>query len=266
MSHFFQRLASAAIQPSTTLKLRPLSGSVYAPSRLPFAEEVVVNPGADRADAPMPPRREAPVRSANQPLLSAPPPPPARDEKSVAVSPKSAEASSFISPANRREDLVQPETPAAETPLERATIRPLRSFTASPMAEKGARIEIENQADSTTRILPDRPPREQLLPSAEQALAPSPPNPPSTSAPIAARTAPLLPPQLPAAGDQRLKTPEPSRRAVLPGGEGEEINIHIGRIEVAAVSPPPARPAAAAAPRKSLNLEEYLRRGNRRAG
>jgi hypothetical protein len=39
-----------------------------------------------------------------------------------------------------------------------------------------------------------------------------------------------------------------------------DVEIHIGRIEVTAVSPPP--PAAAAKPaRKSINLSEYLRNG-----
>lgn len=43
--------------------------------------------------------------------------------------------------------------------------------------------------------------------------------------------------------------------------EPDEIHIHIGRIEVAAVAPPPPR-AAAPAPRKGINLDEYLRRGS----
>jgi len=38
------------------------------------------------------------------------------------------------------------------------------------------------------------------------------------------------------------------------------VEIHIGRIEVTAVSPPPAAPVAKAA-RKSINLSEYLRNG-----
>jgi hypothetical protein len=39
-----------------------------------------------------------------------------------------------------------------------------------------------------------------------------------------------------------------------------DIEIHIGRIEVTAVSPPPAAPAAKAA-RKSISLDDYLRNG-----
>lgn len=50
-------------------------------------------------------------------------------------------------------------------------------------------------------------------------------------------------------------------RASAQRSEPDEIHIHIGRIEVAAVAPQPQR-AAAPAPRKGLNLDEYLRRGS----
>ena len=46
--------------------------------------------------------------------------------------------------------------------------------------------------------------------------------------------------------------------------EADEIQIHIGRIEVTAVPPPAPRPTAPPA-RKALNLEEYLERGRGRA-
>lgn len=44
------------------------------------------------------------------------------------------------------------------------------------------------------------------------------------------------------------------------GADRGDVEIHIGRIEVTAVSPPPAAPVAKAA-RKSINLSEYLRNG-----
>lgn len=50
-------------------------------------------------------------------------------------------------------------------------------------------------------------------------------------------------------------------RASAPRREPDEIHIHIGRIEVAAVAPQPQR-VVAAAPRKGLSLDEYLRRGS----
>jgi hypothetical protein len=54
------------------------------------------------------------------------------------------------------------------------------------------------------------------------------------------------------------------RRVAQPDREADEIQIHIGRIEVTAVPPAPARPAAQPA-RKSLRLDEYLS-GRGRAG
>jgi hypothetical protein len=63
----------------------------------------------------------------------------------------------------------------------------------------------------------------------------------------------------------RTSASEPARRFQPTQREADEIHIHIGRIEVAAIAQPAPRPAAAAA-RKSLNLDEYLRRGNGRPG
>ncbi|MGC2403635.1 MAG: hypothetical protein WA510_27840, partial [Acidobacteriaceae bacterium] len=59
--------------------------------------------------------------------------------------------------------------------------------------------------------------------------------------------------------------PRPSARSAQSGDDGQkpdEIQIHIGRVEVTAVTAvPPAPSLAAATPeRKSLNLAEYLKR------
>jgi hypothetical protein len=64
-------------------------------------------------------------------------------------------------------------------------------------------------------------------------------------------------------GRRTEKTDLPPRVA-RPEREEDEIQIHIGRIEVTAVPPAPARPAAQPI-RKSLRLDEYLRRGRERA-
>jgi hypothetical protein len=92
----------------------------------------------------------------------------------------------------------------------------------------------------------------------------------------AASDDPLLPPVVaaprleapPAAAPVPAPRVAPIHRA--PGGgqpqaqwEPDEIHIHIGRIEVAAIAPPAPRPAPV---RKSLSLDEYLRRGNGRQG
>lgn len=57
---------------------------------------------------------------------------------------------------------------------------------------------------------------------------------------------------------------EHAPRAGHAAHEPDEIAIHIGRIEVAAVQQPVVRPAAAPA-RRSISLDEYLKRGNGRA-
>jgi hypothetical protein len=49
------------------------------------------------------------------------------------------------------------------------------------------------------------------------------------------------------------------QRAPAQRNEPDEIHIHIGRIEVASVAPPRV---AAPPPRKSLSLDDYLRRGH----
>ena len=69
----------------------------------------------------------------------------------------------------------------------------------------------------------------------------------------------------PSASDRRRTEPvrPAARPAARPEREGEEIQIHIGRIEVTAVPPAPPRPAAQPV-RKSLRLDEYLRRGRAR--
>jgi hypothetical protein len=67
-----------------------------------------------------------------------------------------------------------------------------------------------------------------------------------------------------ASDGQRIEKADLPRRVAQPERETDEIQIHIGKIEVAAVPPAPARPAAQPL-RKSLRLDEYLRRGRERA-
>jgi hypothetical protein len=63
---------------------------------------------------------------------------------------------------------------------------------------------------------------------------------------------------------RRVEKTDFPRSVTQPEREAEEIQIHIGRIEVTAVPPAPAlKPAQPV--RKSLRLDEYLRRGSGRA-
>jgi hypothetical protein len=81
-------------------------------------------------------------------------------------------------------------------------------------------------------------------------------------------------PRSPVAPSTRITTPQPiaAREATAfarmpegtqPKAAEPDIEIHIGRIEVLAVPPPPAQPAPRPA-RKSLDLGEYLGRDRRR--
>jgi len=54
----------------------------------------------------------------------------------------------------------------------------------------------------------------------------------------------------------------PHKRDLASERQPDEIQIHIGRIEVTAVPPPASRPQTKPA-RKSLSLDEYLKRGRR---
>jgi hypothetical protein len=64
-----------------------------------------------------------------------------------------------------------------------------------------------------------------------------------------------------AARNRNLGRPMP---AEFTGREPDQIQIHIGRIEVTAAPPSPAPRPAAAPARKSVNLDEYLKRRDRR--
>jgi len=61
---------------------------------------------------------------------------------------------------------------------------------------------------------------------------------------------------------RREATTHPSSSSASPEREAGEIQIHIGRIEVTAV-PPPTPPPVRAPVRKSISLDEYLRRTDR---
>jgi hypothetical protein len=72
---------------------------------------------------------------------------------------------------------------------------------------------------------------------------------------------PLAAPALPSRAREAERT-LPSR-AAMPQREPDEIRIHIGRIEVTAAPPAPA-PARVAPARKTLSLDDYLKRRNGR--
>jgi hypothetical protein len=58
---------------------------------------------------------------------------------------------------------------------------------------------------------------------------------------------------------------EGTGRQMAPEREPEEIQIHIGRIEVTATTPTPVRPAPVKSARKTLTLDDYLKQRHGRA-
>jgi hypothetical protein len=67
-----------------------------------------------------------------------------------------------------------------------------------------------------------------------------------------------------ARGNARRQPAQVPSNSRAPQPQSDDIQIHIGRIEVVAVAQPAPRPAAAPV-RKGLGLDEYLSRGNGRA-
>ncbi|HMN62386.1 MAG TPA: hypothetical protein PJ988_18615 [Anaerolinea sp.] len=111
---------------------------------------------------------------------------------------------------------------------------------------------------------PARPPKDAKAPEGEDDLQRQP-----------ARVAPVPPAPEPARADSLLlplqppekTTARPAEREASHAPEGAEpeppsLRIHIGRIEVRAVQPPPPAPAPRVDPHPAMSLDEYLRRLN----
>ncbi len=230
MSNFLQRVAAAIIQPKA--KLQPMLGSIFAPATLYAPTETLPPEIASQTVAP---RRHEPSNF---------------DGPNQAVARHASETGGRWFPATRQEDFspaYSSRSPTADQPL-----LPTFSNTADPRGPTHTHPSAENS------------PFESSKPAANQPTAPIPYKPL-----IAAGQQP--PPRLQPldtlsnSGAARASTSEAARRFQPAQREADEIHIHIGRIEVAAIAQPVPRPAAAAA-RRSLNLDEYLRRGNGRPG
>jgi hypothetical protein len=139
-------------------------------------------------------------------------------------------------------------------------------FNRSPATDQTLLPAFDNLSDSRSQAHPhgffEDSAFEFSKPTTNQPLGPSPYQPLiAASQPPPPRLQPRD--SLPNTAPARTAPSEAARRFQPSQRETDEIHIHIGRIEVAAISQAAPRPAAAAA-RRSLNLDEYLRRGNGR--
>ena len=233
MSNFLQRVAASVIQPKA--KLQPMLGSIFAPATLyssaaePFQPEVSSQTVAPHHHGPLTAQRS----DTSIPGLAD-----LTESKDSLFSPSVHEDSSPARP-NRSPATDQTLLPAFDNLSDsRGQARP------HPFAEASAFEFTKPATNQSPGLSPYQP-----------LIAASQPPPPrlqphdSLQNPAPARTAP----------SEAARRFQPSQR------EADEIHIHIGRIEVAAIVQAAPRPAAAAA-RRSLNLDEYLRRGSGRPG
>ena len=222
----------------------------YPPERDADAPEIlaprpgVAEPKPERAELPkdFPPRLPS-VRQAGEQteiLMSATPAAPAQaneNRQMAGVGNKRKDQPSQAGKTIRREPSYVPLV-APRLPTPGSSESSLNVPSALPQAP--LTIPIENAPGHPAAPLPYRP----LLPAEAS-------HQPSVPAALGLKKKPLH------AGGPRRTEP--------PAREPDEIQIHIGRIEVIAVPPPKAQPAPAKPPRTGPSLEEYLRRRDRRS-
>jgi hypothetical protein len=288
MNGYLQRLVLSVTNISGTARtpsVRPVLGSVFATRRLPvlpeaFQKPEVFEPGAlggEKEFAPAEPRPAlAPLQthssipelagakrdstSITQPgasLRSSPATdrPAAIEKPDLPPASKSDDAGPWREPiakheaADRREPLLEAEGKRAVPAMPR-TVDSAQLPEAKPKGALPYRTEAVEQSEfleaEGKRVAPYRPLVAGMRAASETTLSSS--------------------FQAFISQDKSRSKQNLSSRFELPTREPDEVQIHIGRIEVTAVpQPQSARPAAKSA-HKAVNLDEYLKRGDRRSG
>jgi len=240
MSHFLERLASNVAKPAgagaSQPQLRPLLGSIYSPARAASAGVQLFPLKTGRSETSMGDKYESAPYTGQPGRLGAFNLPAAHNENEPSRSRRFAQSSSFDSSSQHETPLPMVNTEAQSVDI--VSTLPARGHDSAPVdSRRGSEPRLQREEGAA---LPDLRTVVDLLmrPSQEQPAAPSQA---LQSASSSARTA----------GRESAREPD-------------EITIHIGRIEVTAAPQPVARPAAAPA-RRSISLDEYLKRGNGRA-
>jgi hypothetical protein len=219
--------------------------------------------GADRTVRPVPIGYRSPAFS---PEADAPSPTP-EISSGVDAAPTSARAAS--APAvqaqwarDTHEEHQRPEMNAPSAPMQRAPTTQRehdprdRDDSSVRPARDSVRSESSNRDDLVDRDVRRRRGRE--TPVADEAAQ-------VQTLPVAAprrteSTASLIRPAMPPRAAPARDAADVGRPAPVP-----DVHIHIGRIELTAVTAPAPRRERAAAPNNSMSLDEYLRRRNRGA-
>jgi hypothetical protein len=236
MSHFLERLASNVTKPvgqASQPALRPLLGSVYAPERapsLPRAAGMQSFPvEEERIETSADSRLENAVRSGRRST---------QVESNLQATHTESEPSASQHAAHTLQ--FEDSSPAeALLPAAKAEEHNMHFVAVLPAGEQHAAPPSEREEAAVPR---------DLRTVVDLLMRPSQPEASAAALSQASRSA---------GNNTRTTSREPAR-------EPDEITIHIGRIEVTAAPQPMARPAAAPA-RRSMSLDEYLKRGNGRA-
>jgi hypothetical protein len=263
MSGFLQRVIATAQSPGGSI--HPLLGSVLSPTprpdRSPDAPAAAASPeyraataarsGIDSAD-----RGRADGAGASRGVaveFHADVPPADFDSTAPGLSRRGT-----VAPERRAtEDFVSaplsnPAIAVAHDPTNAVRTSDDAASRATAMPASAMRSSISDREDSAAQTADTRATARYspLMPDNVRSTAPA-----DGFAPLSPRWS------APPAGEAR----DDPRQSRQPAREADDIHIHIGRIEVTAAAPAPAR-AAAAQPRKSPSLDEFLKRRPGRAG
>jgi hypothetical protein len=226
MSSYLERLATGARNPST--RIAPLVRPLYlAPPIRPEPAGSSFERIDDEAQPATRRRADAPttVRKSPRPVAGA------------VATPRSPASTGFepLLPELRPADVLAPPTPAMPT----APGQDLEAQRTSDLR----RASHSDAADVPPGRAQHRPenPRTSLVLGGQSVYAP-------TRGVGTAPTPPHTPPRA-------LHTNQPERHGA------DEIQIHIGRVEVVALAQPPPPPARAERERRALRLDDYLRSG-----
>ncbi len=260
MSGYLQRLVLDAMRPgeSTSLRsIKPVLGSVFSASRLPVFPEAVQKPEAfEQRDAFEQTEEHVLPRARTEDI--APEPTPVAPGIPVQTTPSTRQRV-----PDRRDSMAISQRGGSFQPLV-ATERPASiekpglpsADTSDETVRREEPVETFAKREAVDRAMP--------LPEEAKGLVPY--TPLVAGMRRASETAFLNSFETFISGSKRTNKGHPSSRSELPAREPDEVQIHIGRIEVLAVPQAQAGRPAAKPARKSVNLDEYLKRGDKRGG